>query len=116
MSERFDIERILMNTHNRFLMQPGYENTKPFPYRIYIENKGNPPGFYVISANLDSRAELWHITGQGLEEYFPEKEKAEDPAALSVESPCPGKVIIKFENRVVKKHTNYDDFWQEVSR
>lgn len=52
MNEKYDIERILRNTHNRFLMQPGYEDTRPCQYQIYFQFADKPDQYYVIRAEV----------------------------------------------------------------
>ena len=114
MNEQYDIERILMNTHNRFLMQPGYEDTRPYQYQIYFQFEDKPDQFYMVSADQDSGAELWKITNHSIEDDFLEGELMENPDILSVDSPELGKIYIKFQNRVIKEYSDYDDFWEDV--
>lgn len=116
MDEQFDIERILMTTYNRFIMQPGYEDTRPSQYQVYFQLTGQPDQFYMVSADQDSKAELWKITGHVIEDDFLEGELIEDPEILSVKSPELEKVVIKFKNQVIKKYENIDDFWEDVGR
>lgn len=114
MDEQYDIERILMNTHNRFLMQPGYEDTLPSQYQIYFQFSSQPDHFYMISADQDSRADLWEITDHSIEDDFLEGKLIENPEILSVKSSELGKVLIKFKNQIIKVYESYDDFWEDV--
>lgn len=116
MNEQFDVEHILMNTHNRFLMQPGYEDTRPYQYQVYVEIKGKEDQFYVIRADQDSPAKLWKISGRAREDNFLEGELIEDPGTLAIESADLGSVFVKFDNQVVKEYENYDDFWEDVGQ
>ncbi len=114
MDEQYDIERILMNTHNRFLMQPGYEDTRPFQYQIYFQFSSRTDEFYVVSADQDAKAELWKISDHSLDNDFLEGELIEDPDILAVDSPELGKVFIKFKNQIIKEYEDYDEFWEDV--
>jgi hypothetical protein len=114
MDEQYDIERILMNTQNRFLMQPGYEDTRPDEYQIYFQFSGRPDRFYMVSADQDSKAELWKISDHSLENDFLEGELVNNPDILAIDSPDLGKVYIKFKNQIIKEYESYDDFWEDV--
>lgn len=114
MNERYDLEKILMNTHNRFLMQPGYEDTSPYQYQIYFQIGSHGDRFYVVRAEQNARAKLWKITGHSFEEDFLEGELIENPNILSLERANLGKVMIKFDGRIIKVYANYDDFWEDV--
>jgi len=114
MKEQYDIERILMNTHNRFLMQPGYEDTRPYQYQIYVQIKGKEDRYYVIRADQDSHAKLWKISGQIPDNNFLEGELIEDPGILAIESAVLGSVYVKFDDQVVQEYEDFNDFWEDV--
>ncbi|MFW6136904.1 MAG: hypothetical protein ACOC5U_02400 [Candidatus Aminicenantaceae bacterium] len=114
MNEKYDIERILMKTHNRFLMQPGFEDTRPCQYQIYFQFADKPDQYYVIRAEQDARAELWKISGHSIEDDFLEGELMEDPDVLAIDSPDLGKVFVKFNHRVIKEYADYDEFREDT--
>jgi len=111
---QFDIDRILMNTHNRFLMQPGYEDTRPFQYQIFFQIKDHSDQFYVVKADQDSPARLWKITGKKPEDIFLEGELIKNSDELAVERPNLRQVFIKFNNKIINKYENFDTFWEDV--
>lgn len=114
MDQQLDIDHILMNTHNRFLMQPGYEDTRPYQYQISFQIKDHSDQFYLVKADQDSPARLWKITGKKPEDIFLEGERLKSSGELAVERSNFGKVFIIFNNKLIKEYENFDTFWEDV--
>ena len=116
MNPQFKIEHILMSTYNRYLMQPGYEDTRPYQYQVFFQINGYSDRFYVVRSDQDTPARLWKINGHNLMKNILDGEIIKDPVKLAIERPNLGKVFIKFDNKLIKEYNNFDEFWEDVGQ
>lgn len=118
MEEKYDPPKILGHVWGKFYSCPGHEDSEPHEYEVIIEIKNKDNKCYRIAAKKNKPASLYK--GIWTREYWSE---IQDHEILAKDKNLLGKVHLRFKMNLLKiegktfgPFSNYDKFWEYISK
>lgn len=109
MIEKYDPDRIIMNTWERFSAFDEYKDSEVHDFKVYIEIKESNHAMYIIGGYKNNFFLLKDTLRSSKTTITSTKNLAKDKALL-------GKVHVEFKKKRIKIYNNYDEFWEDINR